>query len=175
MKNQTSVREHLLRAVLAALFAALTFVATAFITVPLPLGYVNLGDCFVLLGGLLLGPVYGALAGGIGAMLGDLMLGFAQYAPVTLVIKAAMALVAAGFGALAAKRGRAAGFGLRAAGGVIAEAVMVGGYLLFETVLYGFAGAIVSVPFNALQGVVGLVLALILHPLIRQIMKRVIK
>lgn len=170
-----SPRQHLQKAVLAALFAALIFVATAFITVPLPLGYVNLGDAFVLLGGWMLGPVYGALAGGIGAMLGDLMLGFAQYAPITLLIKAAMALIAAGCGAWAAKCRKPAAFGLRAVGGVLAESVMVGGYLLFETVLYGFAGAVVSVPFNALQGVVGLVLALLLHPLVTPLMKRVIK
>ena len=167
--------QHLQKAVLAALFAALTFVATAFITVPLPLGYVNLGDAFVLLGGLLLGPVYGALAGGIGAMLGDLMLGFAQYAPGTLLIKAVMALIAAGFGAWSAKYGKVAAFGLRAVGGALAEGGMVGGYLLFETVLYGFAGAAVSVPFNALQGAVGLALALLLYPLIQQVMKRTMK
>lgn len=168
-------RQHLQKAVLAALFAALTFVATAFITVPLPLGYVNLGDAFVLLGGWLLGPVYGALAGGIGAMLGDLMLGFAQYAPVTLVIKVAMALIAAEFGAWSARYKKFAAVGLRTVGGVLAESVMVGGYLLFESVLYGFAGAAVSVPFNALQGAVGLALALLLYPLIRQVMNRTIK
>ena len=53
--------------VLAALFAALTYVATNIIHVPIPAtdGYINLGDCVVLLGAFLLGPVYGAAAGGI--------------------------------------------------------------------------------------------------------------
>ena len=52
--------------VLAALFAALTYVATNIIHVPIPAtdGYINLGDCVVLLGAFLLGPVYGAAAGG---------------------------------------------------------------------------------------------------------------
>ena len=55
--------------VLAALFAALTYVATNIIHMPTPVtnGYVNLGDCMVLLGAFLLGPVYGAAAGGIGS------------------------------------------------------------------------------------------------------------
>ena len=44
--------------VLAALFAALTCVATMVIQIPSPMnGYVNLGDCFVLLAGWVLGPL----------------------------------------------------------------------------------------------------------------------
>ena len=50
--------------VLAALFAALACGATMVIQVPSPIGgYLNLGDCIVLLSGWLLGPVYGAAAG----------------------------------------------------------------------------------------------------------------
>ena len=43
--------------VLAALLAALVCVATMVVQIPSPMqGYVNLGDCFVLLSGWLLGP-----------------------------------------------------------------------------------------------------------------------
>ena len=53
--------------VLAALLAALVCVATMVVQIPSPMqGYVNLGDCFVLLSGWLLGPWYGFAAGGIG-------------------------------------------------------------------------------------------------------------
>ena len=53
--------------VLSALMAALVYVATSIIQIPSPVnGYVNLGDCFVLLSGWLLGPWYGAAAAGIG-------------------------------------------------------------------------------------------------------------
>ena len=41
------------------------------------------------------GPWYGFAAGGIGSMLADIFLGYAHYAPGTLVIKGVMALVAA--------------------------------------------------------------------------------
>ena len=59
--------------VLSALMAALVYVATSIIQIPSPVnGYVNLGDCFVLLSGWLLGPWYGAAAAGIGSMLVDL-------------------------------------------------------------------------------------------------------
>ena len=44
--------------VLAALMAALTYVATSIVQIPSPMqGYVNLGDCIVLLSGWILGPL----------------------------------------------------------------------------------------------------------------------
>ena len=63
--------DKLIKLILAALFAALTCVATSVIHVPIPAtnGYINLGDGMVLLGAFLLGPVYGAAAGGLGSML----------------------------------------------------------------------------------------------------------
>ena len=43
--------------VLAALMAALTYVATMVVQIPSPMqGFVNLGDCCVLLSGWILGP-----------------------------------------------------------------------------------------------------------------------
>lgn len=81
--------------VMTALLAALACVATMVIRIPSPTGgYLNLGDTVVLLGAFLLGPLYGAVAGGIGSMLADLLSGYMIYAPATLVIKAGMAVVA---------------------------------------------------------------------------------
>ena len=51
--------------VLTALFTALTAVATMFIRIPLFIGYVNLGDVFVLLAVFVLGPILGTMAGAI--------------------------------------------------------------------------------------------------------------
>ena len=81
--------------VLAALFAALCTVMTMVIQVPSPMqGYVNLGDCAVLLSAWVLGPWYGGAAAGLGSMLADL-LSYPHYAPGTLVIKFTMAVAAA--------------------------------------------------------------------------------
>ena len=118
--------------VLAALFTALTTAATLVIQIPSPgNGYVNLGDCMVLLSAWVLGPVGGATAGGLGSMLADLMTGYAYYAPGTLVIKGAMALTAGlifhAFAGAAATSPRA--LAARAAGGAAAEAIMVAGLL----------------------------------------------
>ena len=83
------------RIVLSALMASLTCVATMIIKIPTPLqGYINLGDCIVLLSAWTLGPVYGFAASGIGSLLADLLSGYGVYAPVTFVIKGGMALIA---------------------------------------------------------------------------------
>lgn len=82
--------------VFAALMAALTYVATMVVQIPSPMqGYVNLGDCCVLLSGWMLGPWWGGAAAGIGSMLTDLLNGYAHYAPGTFVIKGCMAIAAA--------------------------------------------------------------------------------
>lgn len=62
--------------VMTALFIALGYVATSLLVIPIPGGgYLNLGDTIVLLGAYLLGPVYGAVAGGLGPALADLLAG----------------------------------------------------------------------------------------------------
>ena len=117
--------DKLLKLVLAAIFAALTCVATMLIHIPMPAtnGYINLGDGMVLLGAFLLGPAYGFAAGGLGSMLADLLLGYASYAPGTFVIKGLTALAAAL--SLRTMHGKTAGL---AAGAAAGEIVMVLGY-----------------------------------------------
>ena len=141
--------------VLAALLAALVCVATMVVQIPSPMqGYVNLGDCFVLLSGWLLGPWYGFAAGGIGSMLADLFLGYAHYAPGTLVIKGLMALVAA---LMYEKMGRST------AARIGGEVIMVLGYFGYASLLLGKGlAAAASIPGNVFQGAVGLVVGVIL-------------
>ena len=79
----------------AALFAALTCIGTMILKIPTPtLGYIHPGDGFVLLSGLLLGPLWGGLAAGIGSGLSDLIGGYFIYVPATFIIKALTAIVA---------------------------------------------------------------------------------
>ena len=60
----------------AGALAALGCAATMVLRIPSPTGgYLNLGDAVVLLGAYLLGPAWGALAGGIGPALADLLVG----------------------------------------------------------------------------------------------------
>ncbi len=119
---------------LTGLFAALGCVGTMVLQVPSPTGgYMNLGDAVVILGAWLLGPVYGAVAGGVGPAMADLLSGYAVYVPATLVIKAVMALTAAGLYRALKRRGLL----LSAAA---AEVPMVLGYWLFDGLLAAASG-----------------------------------
>ena len=148
--------DKLIRIVLAALFAAMACVATMVIQIPIPAtnGYINLGDGVVLLGAFVLGPVYGAAAGGLGSMLADLLLGYAAYAPGTLLIKGLMAFCAALV--LCALRGRTKAAAV--SGALIGELVMVLGYFLYESTCLGYGlGAAAAVIGNVIQGAGGLI------------------
>ena len=145
--------------VMSALLAALVCVATMIIRIPSPLGgYINLGDGIVLLCGWLLSPIYGALAAAIGSGLADILSGYVAYAPVTFIIKGCMALLAYGI----TKGLRTRPLIARTVSGVVAEIVMVGGYLTFESFIYGFVPSLVNVPANAVQGLAGLIVGLLL-------------
>ncbi|MBR4728419.1 MAG: ECF transporter S component [Clostridia bacterium] len=148
------------RLVTAALMAALVFVATLLIQIPIPAtgGYVNFGDGFVILCGVLLGPLYGGLAAGIGAMLTDLITGYAVYIPATFLIKACMAVIAY----LLVRRVGKRWFAYLLAS-VCAEALMVLGYFAFEALALGFGkAAIASLMPNLAQGAAGILIACIL-------------
>ena len=144
----------------AALFAAIICVATFIVKIPSPAtnGYFNLGDCFVILSGILLSPVYGALAAGLGSALADVLSGYIQYAPATFVIKALMAISV--YFILKAFKGKN-NFIAKLCAGLTAETVMVLGYFGYEATLLGYglaaAGSIFS---NVMQGIVGIVAAL---------------
>ncbi len=147
--------------VMAALLAALCCIATMIIKIPSPLkGYLNLGDCIVLLAGWLLSPLYGFLAAGIGSALADIFSGYVTYAPATFVIKGLMALIACfGFRILRDKIGNLPS---RIISGIVAEIIMILGYFVFEGFLYGFIPSIVNIPANAMQGIAGLIIGTIL-------------
>ncbi len=147
--------------VLSALLASLVCVATMLIKIPSPLkGYLNLGDCVVLLSGWVLSPVYGFLTAGIGSALADIFSGYIIYAPATFVIKGLMALVA--YFTCRVISGKSNNIISRIISGTLAEILMVGGYFVFEGFLYGFIPSLVNIPANAMQGVAGLILGILL-------------
>lgn len=149
------------RIVMTALMASLVCVATMLIKIPTPMkGYVNIGDCIVLLCGWLLPPWYGFAAAGLGSALADLFSGYITYAPATFVIKGAMALLVFICFKLMSKRlGKLPS---QIIGGAMAEIFMILGYFVFEGFLYGFAPSVVNIPANGVQGIVGLVVGIAL-------------
>lgn len=76
----------------AAIATAIIFLVTRFIQIPIPLGYFNIGNSVILLLCLLLFPMDGEIASGLGSALADLT-SYPVYTLPTLVIKAAMAFV----------------------------------------------------------------------------------
>lgn len=147
--------------VLTAALAAMACVATMVIRVPSPTGgYLNLGDAVVLLGAYLLGPGWGAAAAGVGSALADLLGGYPAYVPATLVIKAAVAALAAGLYRLLGR----GGVRTLAVCGAAAEIPMVLGYWFFDALLASFggrefglalAGAAAGIPGNLVQAAFG--------------------
>lgn len=152
----------------SAMFCALCFVAT-YIKVPIStgVGYVNLGDCIVLLSGWILGPLYGFFAAGIGSALCDIVSSFVIYAPATFVIKGLMATASYFIFIILSKKIK--NIFAKVVSGIVAEIIMVLGYFLFELFLYGFATALADVPFNVVQGFVGLVVGVILSHALQRV------
>lgn len=141
------------RLVLTALFIALTAVATMVINIPMAAtqGFMNVGDTIIFLSALLMGPRVGLLAGGLGSALADLLLGYAHWAPWTLVIKAIEGLIA---GALSHSIYRQDGrVTWRVAASLAVSGLwMVLGYYLAGGLMVGFGPALASVPGNLVQG-----------------------
>lgn len=151
--------------VLSAMLAALVTAATMVVRIPSPTnGYVNLGDCFVLLSGWLLGPWYGAAAAGIGSMLTDLLSGYVYYAPVSLLVKGLDAFVAAKiYAAMSERRGALV------VSGIVGELLMTAGYFGYTALLLGKGlTAALSIPGNLVQGALGIVVGSLLMTLAKR-------
>ncbi len=157
---------------LSAAFCALTFAAT-FISIPAPvIGNINIGDGVLLLAVWLLGGAWSVVAAATGAALCDLVGAYAIYAPGTLVIKAAMAGVALLVKKLTASLPLPLG---RLLSGLCAEAVMIVGYFLYEAFFLqlGAGAALLNVPFNGIQGAVGIAMFYLIHTLLTKYNKHV--
>ena len=155
--------EKTLKLTYTAMLTAMVCVATMLIRIPTMVGYTNLGDGFILLSAFLFGPFYGAVAGGIGSMLADILSGYAFYAPATLVIKGLIAVIAALLWKAMRKRGGDKVW-KKILASLVAEIWMAAGYWTFETLFLGEAkAALASVPNISAQGLVGVVLGMVLY------------
>lgn len=154
----------------AAIFAALVAVATLLFVFPIGAtsGYFNLGETLIYIPALVLGPLVGATAGA-GATFADILSGYAQYAPGTFTIKAIEGFLV---GFLNQKLNlKIKNITVSATIAVVIGGFeMVAGYFLYETLVlsYPVALAAVEVPFNIVQMLVGLIVAVpIMHAVIR--------
>lgn len=170
--KMTNTESRVYPIVMTAMMMCIIMVSIILFRIPIPFtqGYVNLSDAMIFLAVIMLGYKYGAIAAGLGAMLGDFMAGFAMWAPWTLGIKACMALI---FGmiiqsTLASGNSRRKlsdrGFlSIEIIGMILAGAFMTCGYYVAEGIMYGnWIVAALGIPWNIAQFAVGIVLALVL-------------
>ena len=160
------MNSNLKKIVITALFSALACVATMSVRIPTPgtNGYIHPGDAIVILSGVILGPVYGLVAGGIGSAMADLLGGYFVYVPITFAIKGLIAVLA---GLIYKKLGKSSKSRYAAVvlGGITDIVLVAGGYFVCEYFLYG-ASAAASIPANIIQGVGGLIIAVVLYPVL---------
>ncbi len=167
MQRPDGVKERLelnpLTIALSGVMIAVVFVATRFIQVPIPSGYIHLGDIAIYTGAFLFGPVVGGLSGALGPMLADLTSGYGQYAPATLILHGLQ-------GVLAGWIAWRAGVWRMVLATVVGGVIIVAGYFLWEVAVLriGLGTAIANVPFNVWQVVSGAVGGIALTVLFRQ-------
>lgn len=153
--------------VMTGLMMCLVMISTMFIKIPIPFtqGYVHLGDSMIFLSILILGKKNGSIAAGLGSALGDILGGYAFWAPWTLVIKFLMAWIMGMFVEHMEKKGRnhTEHFGVSAmeiVGMALAGIEMCAGYYIASAVMYGnLLVPLPSVPWNIGQFAVGMVIA----------------
>jgi len=162
--------------VFTAIFIALCFVATSLIKIPIPVGwgYVHLGDSVVMLAGMLLGPVFGAIAGGLGSTLADFAGGYAHYMIPTFILKGTLAFSAGLIFKRMVEASRKKENTLVIIHFIAAVVIVTGGYFISELIMAKLlivdaegaselAYAAFGLPWNALQALFGAVGSLVLY------------
>lgn len=153
-----------------AMCIALTFVATAFINIRLPImangGLVHLGNVPLFFAAIIFGKKTGAIAGGVGMALFDLLSGWTAWAPFTLIIVGIMGYVV---GKIAEKN---TVFWYIVAM-VTALAIKIVGYYIAEGIIYSnWTAPIASIPGNIVQVVTA---AVIVVPVVVTLKKTILK
>ncbi|MDR0372187.1 MAG: ECF transporter S component [Nitrososphaerota archaeon] len=165
MNTKTTTRTPAIIAA-TALFTTLIFIITTQIPpilIPATSGYFNMGEVAIYVAALLFGPFVGAFAGGIGTALSDVYLGFAHFAPGTLIIKGAEGAIV---GLLNIKlKKRIQNTTIRAIISIATGgSVMVLGYFLYENLIALLIPsleiyALIEIPINIGQMLIGLIIA----------------
>jgi uncharacterized membrane protein len=121
------------------LMLALVLVATYSIKIPIPFtqGYIHGGDSMIFVAAMLFGWKIGALAGGIGSSLADVLGGYAHWALPTLLIKSIMGALAGWIGKdLRDKKSKYSGF--------LLSMTMAGAWFGFALALKAVLGTLIN-------------------------------
>lgn len=166
--NNSKLNNNIKFITITAVFIALTYVFTALVNIRLPIaangGLVHLGNVPLFIGAIIFGKKTGAIAGGVGMGLFDLLSGWTAWAPFTFII---VALMGFAVGAITEKH-HGIGFDALAIG--VACIIKVVGYYIAEVILFGnWLAPVTSIPGNLVQIGVAAVIVLIMVEKLRTV------
>lgn len=140
-------KNHIKLMCISGIFSALVFVVTAYLHIPTYNGYVHFGDGFIFLAACILPMPCSIFVGAVGAMLADLLTGFAVWAPGSMLIKAFAAML---FSCKAKKIISKRNLLML----IPAALISVVGYYLYEVLITGsFVASLAGIPGSIIQAV----------------------
>lgn len=173
------------RLVTASLLIAFTCIATMIIQIPTTatMGYIHIGDTFVILSGIILGPLLGGFAAGLGSLLADGLSGYAIFMIPTFIIKFAAAFFCGIIYKKIKRKNMEQNTLAFLPASITSEIIVIIGYFLnsivlamilnssatTETIAAGFSTGLLGLLPNSVQGLVGIILAFALFPLLNKI------
>lgn len=150
-----------------ALFAALTFVATFVVKIPIPAsgGYIHPGDGIYLAAAILLGPLAGGFAGAIGSAAADIVGGYIPFVIPTFIIKGVSGFIVGKiYGDKSAKSSK------KALAFILYALIICGGYFIADYIITSSVAACVpELFFNMIQSAAGIVFALLISRVLKKV------
>ena len=141
---------------ITGIFSALVFVVTAYLHIPTYNGYVHCGDGVIFIAACILPMPYSIVVGVLGAMLADLLTGFAVWAPGSMIIKGLLALLfTCQSNKIITKRNLI----------MLLPAALIsaGGYYLYEALITGsFVAPLAGIPASLVQAVASSIVYVVL-------------
>ena len=156
--------------VINAIGIALVFISTATLNITIGTSLVNLCDAFIFIISYFFGPVAGLISGSIGSCLADLAV-FPVTALYTLFIKGIEGLI---FGLISKKIKNMNYSSIKEnimlmIACVISCFIMMSGYFLTETFLYGsYQTALISIYSNLVQSILSIIIFYMLYNLLNK-------
>lgn len=165
MSARQATSSHVRFLTITAMSIVLVYVFTAVVNIRLPIaangGLIHLGNVPLFVAAIVFGKKTGAIAGGIGMGLFDLLSGWTLWAPFTLVIVGLMGFVV---GAVTEHHKK---FPFYIVAMTLACAIKIAGYYVAEGIIYGnWIAPAASIPGNLVQiGVAAVITLIIVQPL----------
>ncbi|WP_010248178.1 ECF transporter S component [Acetivibrio cellulolyticus] len=174
-------RKRIRNIILDGLMIAMVFLVTYFTKIPGPVGPFNIGDAAIIVAAILLGKNSGFIAGAFGSALADIAFGALYFAPITFLVKGLEGFIIGFIVYKFSSNGVIREEIVRIVAIAIGCLIMIAGYFLGETFIlstrFGFAAAMLELPFNAIQaGLSALAGYLVSTSLVRvKVLKRILE